>query len=376
MSVGTGIINSMTIDVGSPDPYVRSNSGEMDDPYNPFGRPERTEDKIPRGRYGRPHIWLPDGSAQRYYSRPSSWGKKIDDLTKLSEWQTRTAVSGFLDFGEHSRTLRMEWAATGPEDKERRNQLCDDARHLVNSNDRQGTAYHAMTERHDLGLASSVPGEFEEDMAAYREVMKNFEIVRCASGRPGVEVFVAFDQQDAHGKPVRLAGTFDRLVRHDPCGICQRRNRITDLKTGSVEWGRQVMAVQLGIYAHGMEYIPWPDGSGADRLELPDVCPHIGFIINLRPGTGKVEIHKLDIASGYNYAVGLIPEVGAFRRHKNLMAPWTPVPSMWSLVDRCSTVEEVRALWYQYPGAPWKDNDNALTDYAMAKVQLLTGEAI
>lgn len=354
------------VDEGLPDPYGP--------PGAEWGRPERVEDGLEREpRYGRPRVWVPDGKYQRYYSRPSSWGKKADDTTKLAEWQTRTAVSGFLDFGDQSKTLRMQWAGTGSDDKEKRNELCDKARHLVDESDKRGTAFHAITERHDLGMTVNPPEEYVADLEAYIQIMKHFEIVSMPSGRPGVEVFVAFDHVDVHGKPVRLAGTFDRMLRHDPCFICGRRNRIGDLKTGSIQWGKQTMAVQLGVYANAKEYIPWPDGKGADRFDLPDVCPHKGFIINVRPESGEAEIHWLDIAWGFNQAVTLIPEINDFRRHKNVMLPWTPVPSMWRLVDECTTTDQLRALWTRYPGAPWDANDGALTKYAMKKAEELTG---
>src|SRR5579885_1826086 len=94
-------------------------------------RPPRVEDRIPRHTNkndGRPKIWLPDGKSARYYSRPSSWGKKVEDTTSLSKWERRESIDGILSFGPQSETLQLEWSATGDEDRDKRNEIADRAK--------------------------------------------------------------------------------------------------------------------------------------------------------------------------------------------------------------------------------------------------------
>lgn len=356
------------------------------DPYekpNPHGRPERPEDLLERHvNDGRPRVWLPDGSAQWYYSRPSSWGKKGEDTTNLSKWNTRTSVAGFLDYGTMSRTLRLEWAGTDPADKDRRNELCEQAKNLGDESARVGTALHAITERHDLGMSVPTSTDFADDLQAWVDATKHFEIVEMPSGRPGVEVFVALDYRipDDEVPPgtrefkrwVRLAGTFDRLWRYKPCPVCGRRNYIGDLKSGKVEFGQQSIAVQEGVYANAKEYIPTADG--AMRNDMPEVCPHRGVVVNLPAGSGRAQVIWFDIAKGYDWAVRLIPQIIRFRNTKNISVPFTPTPDLWALVERAETPEEVRALWMQYPGVPdWTERDSALTKFAGERIVALGG---
>jgi hypothetical protein len=351
---------------GLPDPY---------DAPNPYGRPPRIEDAIerhPNPKDGRPRVWLPDNSGQWYYSRPSSWGKKAEDTKNLSAWYTRLVVEGFLS--ERGRTLRLEWAGTDPADKDRRNRLCDDAKDIGDESARVGTALHALTERHDLGLPVSPPDEFKPDLEAWKRITDVFEIVTMPSGRPAVEVFVALDYDHPERRyPIRLAGTFDRLWRYKPCPQCGCRNYVGDLKSGKVEFGKQTIAVQEGIYANAQEYIPLADGTGAVRHPLPDVCRHRGVVINLPAGTGRAEAIWFDIAWGYDMAVNLIPQIVAYRNQKNVALPFVPSPDVWAEIEKATHPDEVRDLWRRFPGEHWTENDNALTKFAGERIVALGG---
>jgi hypothetical protein len=382
MSVASEILDHMTTTQPLADPYGPSNGfpRTLTDPYdapNPFGRPPRVEDQIerhPNPQDGRPRVWLPDNSGQWYYSRPSSWGKKGEDTKNLSAWTTRKTVEGFLEHDPASKTLRLEWSGTDPADRERRNKMCEQAKGLADDSARVGSALHALTERHDLGLATHPPEEYAADLEAWKQATRHFEIVTMPSGRPAVEVFVALDYDHPQRKyPIRLAGTFDRLWRYKPCPICGCRNYIGDLKSGKVEFGKQTIAVQEGVYANGQEYIPLADGTGAVRHPLPDVCRHRGIVLNLPAGSGQAEVIWVDVARGYNWAVNLIPEIVAYRNSKNVMTPFVPSPDVWAELERAETPDRVRELWVLYPGPHWTENNNALTKAAGERIVALGG---
>ena len=353
-----------------------------------FNRPERIEDTVPRhGSNGTPKVWWPDNSRQSFYGRPSGWGKKGENTSNLERWKVRTTVSGYLDFGDQSKALRAERAALGPEDKAQHNALNEKALRLANVQDRLGTAVHALTERHDLGQ-STVPGEYAPDLEAWKQITRHFKIVTMPSGRPGVEVFVALDYDitdPATGqvainpddglpfRTVRLAGTFDRLVRYRPCSICGCRNYILDLKTGKIVFGQQTIAVQLGIYSGSKEYIPFADGG--ERHDLPDVCLHRGIVINLPAGTGVAQAVWVNIAWGYSKAVELIPRITSYQYKKDLILDFTPAPDVWLAVENASTPQEVRQLHAQYPGPHWTENDHALALFASKRINDLGGQS-
>lgn len=352
-------------------------------------RPLRTEDLIPRhAGNGQPKLWLPDGSKMAYYGRPSGWGKPADNTDRLGMWETRMTLSAFLDYGSQSRTFRAERMALGPpqENKDGHNALNERALNFVADQDRVGTALHKITERHDLNLPLILDEEFQEDLVEWVRLTRYMEIVELPTGAPGIECFVAMDVErrwpngevvtDASGDPlmVRLAGTFDRLFRYTPCEICGRANYIADLKSGKetgLEWSERVNGIQLGSYRNSKLYVPHSDGCGADRYDLPDVCPHRGIIISLPAGSGSGSMHWIDIARGYERAICLIPQIKAHQSEHNWMREFVPVPNIWAEIDKCASSLAVRDLWNQYPGQHWADNGGALTIYASNKVKEL-----
>lgn len=352
---------------------------DRDDP----DRPLRTEDLIPRhGSHGTPKIWLPDNSKMEYYARPSGWGKPADDESMINEWYTSKVVEGLLDVGEQSRTLRGERSMLGPraDDKEGHKKLHQRAKNLVFSADREGTLKHKMTEKYDLGIPFAPVEEYDYVIDDWVRLTRFMPNVAMASGRPGVECFVTMDKQrlDQHGEPmfdkdeqpimVRSAGTFDRLKRHTPCPLCGKSNRIVDLKTSSVKsfpFAQRKSGIQLGQYGNGKEYVPWADGTGADRYDLPDVCLHTGILV-LIPPDAPGSIHYVDIARGFFRAVSLIPLIRDHQKENDWMQEFTPVPNVWLEIDRAQSEQEVQALWRKHPDADWK---GGLTEYASARIR-------
>lgn len=360
------------------------NPADREDP----DRPLRTEDLIPRhGSHDTPKIWLPDGSGMEYYGRPSSHGSCADNEELITEWRISKVVEGLLDTGEQGKTLRGERSMLGPRDENKgaHKALHEKAKNLVFSADREGTLKHKMTEKYDLGLPFVPVEEYEYVVDEWVRLTRYMPIVPLASGKPGVECFVAMDAQrldqdgepmfDRDGEPImiRSAGTFDRLMQHVPCPICGCRNRIVDLKTSSVRsfpYAQRKSGIQLGIYANAKEYNPWPDGLGADRFDLPDVCKHTGILVSIPPDAPG-SLHYVDIARGFFRAVSLIPWIKEHQKEQDWLVEFTPVPNVWVEIDRAATVSEVQALWRKHPDAPWKENDNALTNYASARIAAL-----
>lgn len=360
---------------------------EREDP----DRPLRTEDLIPRhGGNKRPKIWLPDGSKMEYYGRPSGWGQDADNGDRLKAWEVRITVSGYLDYGEQSKSLRLQRSVLPPpgEDKGRHDALNARAKRLAFWADENGSAVHKMSEKYDLGIPFNCIPEYEGDLEEWVRMTRFMQIVDLPTGQPGVECFVVLDAprldeygqivRDERGDPVmvRLAGTFDRLLRYIPCTICGRSNYIADLKTSAptgLQFAQRKSGIQLGTYSRSKLYVPWSDGRGADRYTMPDVCQHRGILISLPAGTGKGSMHWIDIARGYERAVRLIPQIKDHQSENDWMVEFTPVPDMRMQIDSAQSHAEVQALWRQYPGPHWTENDGALTIYASNRIAVLNG---
>lgn len=351
-------------------------------------RPVRTEDLIPRhGSHGTPKIWIPDGSRMEYYGRPSGWGQDADNSDRLKAWEVRTTVEGYLDTGAQGRSLRLQRSQLPPpsEAKGQHDAMNDRAKRLVFTADVEGSAKHSMTEKYDLGIPFNVVDEYDYVLEQWVRLTKYMIIVDLPNGAPGIECFVAMDKQrlDQYGEPmfypdgspimVRLAGTFDRLMRYTPCPVCGCSNYIVDLKTSGVngfEYAQRKSGIQLGIYSRAELYVPWPDGKGADRFPMPDVCQHRGILVWI-PEDAPGSVHWINIARGFFRAVELIPRIKEHQKESDWMVEFTPVPNIWAEIDRAVTHLEVQALWHQYPGEHWKENDGALAIYAAARVAII-----
>jgi hypothetical protein len=91
---------------------------------------------------------------------------------------------------------------------------------------------------------------------------------------------------------------------------------ISDLKTGSISYPNKI-AMQLAVYAHGLPYDP----ATATRGTWGDVNQEKGIIVHLPAGSGKCELHFVDIKQGWK-GIELAMKVRTFRdSKKSLVTP-------------------------------------------------------
>jgi hypothetical protein len=341
---------------------------ELYDPYaqpeDPYGRPERTEDKVPRDNTPskNPRI-LPLGMAMpttakardaalRSYLRPSSAGDPLENRFMIERWKRRMVAKGMA----MSKTLPLEMAALDEEDKRNQDWIADQAMKLAGAEEksRRGTATHAITERYDKGMPPKfIPEGFENDLPAWIEKTKDFEIL-------DIECFVVNDIY-------RYAGTFDRLVYYwEPCPLCGKHNRILDLKTGQSEMGKQGMAVQLAIYAHSAYYDP---ATGA-RTPLPDVCLCRGIIVRLVQGSGVATLRWVNIAQAWDEAMPLLERLKSYQQHTNWVADFETRPDFSYEINRANSREELTKVWQKYSALGlWLPQHTKLSE---SRLQFLT----
>ena len=105
------------------------------------GTPEKPDF---RRANGAPMIIDRDGKNQRY-SRPSGWGKTLDDENALVSWKINTASRGVA----MDKALQAEWIAVSDDDKPQKKKLQEKAIQAGRGNQASdtGTALHAMSER-------------------------------------------------------------------------------------------------------------------------------------------------------------------------------------------------------------------------------------
>ena len=127
---------------------------------------QEEEGKIPRDRWNRPMIWLPDMSRRVAYARASSYGGQLEDKSALEKWGKRQMLRGAaIDPSIIDRvpqgTARQRGGELTYQDKKTLDRLVEQADEAVGSQDKAslGTAIHYGTEVVDLGgsLADLTP---------------------------------------------------------------------------------------------------------------------------------------------------------------------------------------------------------------------------
>ena len=252
------------------------------------------EVEITRDRYGRPMVVPPKGGKAVPYTRTTTVAGSLDDGTALVAWKLRMAAAGL--------TLRPDLllaASANRENKLEMDKLVEDAMVAAGATAQAniGTALHTLTEKHDRGEDLGViPEEYVADIQAYADATKKFKNVF-------IEQFCVLDKY-------KIAGTPDRIVEYNG------ELYISDLKTGSISYPNKI-AMQLAVYAHGLPYDP----ATATRGSWGGVNQEKGIIVHLPAGSGKCELHFVDIAQGWK-GIELAMKVRTFRdTKKSLVTP-------------------------------------------------------
>jgi len=256
---------------------------------------------------GAPMVIDKDGKNQRL-SRPSGWGKTLDDENALVNWKIDTASKGVA--GDSS--LQAEWVAVKDDDKPTKARLREKAIQAGRGNQASdiGTALHAMSERwedkDDPGFSPSQP--FLGMLNAYTAEMDRIGIT---SERMEYTVV---------NMEYRAAGTCDRLYRLTRDLVAPNGNIIPagelligDLKTGkSLDFSLPGYHVQMALYALGEFY----DVEADCFMPTPEINVDWGLLVWM-PASGEsagtCEILWCDLQVG-NYGAYLVNEIKDWRR--------------------------------------------------------------
>jgi hypothetical protein len=282
-----------------------------------------TPTEIPRDRYGRPLVVPPDGGPRVPYRRTTTFAAALEDTYALQLWKQRQTAIGM---GQRP-DLVLAAAATDPDDKDRLDEIVEKATEhaLASASATTGTSLHTLTERLDRGQKLGVvPEPYGADVKAYEKATAGIEWT-------GIETFRVLDGW-------RVAGTADRIGRINGTLV------VADIKTGSVEFPHK-MAMQLACYARSLPYDVATDIRGPAQ---PGLNLNYGIIIHLPAGEGRCQLHRIDIAKGFDACL-LAKKVWDWRAVKRLLEPIDETTSITpTLVDLARTaagIEELRALW-------------------------------
>ena len=244
------------------------------------GAPPEVPEQVPRDRWGRPKITMPDGSVVAY-DRASTFAKVLDDGYELTRWSRRQVAAGMA-----RRPDLVALAAADAADDRALDDVCKQAMAAVASSAaaNTGTALHRFAELADTGHdISHAPAALRADLDAYATLAALHGLRTLAA-----ELFVVVDG-------LGVAGTLDRLY------AIGGKVFVGDLKTGrhAVRYPHAA-AVQVACYAHGQPYAH-PGRRGAPLADL-GVDLSTGLLVHVPAGTGTAALYTLDLAAGWEAA--------------------------------------------------------------------------
>lgn len=299
-------------DVAAP---VREAGGDNEVPRDSSGRPkikvwcDRCEDillsdfvaltgKVVSPKTGKP-IQCPKcngaGKVERSYTRTTTYIDVLDDKTNLQAWGERMVLIGVArDPKLLDDVLALDESREEKESKDALNRKAKVAKLKAGAEEKadKGTALHGLSELVDQGLPLPRGISFGDviDMDAYRRSTEGFRIVH-------MEKLVVHDELRIGGTPDRVSRWVDErpLIAPDGVEIKPDEYLITDLKTGTVEYGALKMAMQLAIYSRSELYDP----KTGERTPLGNVNQKWGVIMNVPAGSGEATLYWADLELGW-----------------------------------------------------------------------------
>ncbi len=257
-----------------------------------------------RDRWGRYMIAPSAGGKAVGHTRVTTFAKSIADTHNLTEWAKRNVALGMAQRPD----LVALAHGLSHDDKVAMRDVVASAEEASGAHERRnlGTAIHRMCERVDAKelAVDQVPDAQRADVAAYR----------AAIAAADIEIIPELIERVCVIDAYTLAGTFDRIVRHNGALV------VADIKTGkSISYSAGEIAIQLASYANADHLY---DTASEERSAMPEVDRTRGLIIHLPAGEARCELHLVDLTAGWE-ACRLAADVRRWRGRKNLLTPLT-----------------------------------------------------
>lgn len=259
----------------------------------------------------------------RPWTRATTVANTLADRFGLEKWAKRTVLLGIAARPD----LYALAASCTPDDKEQLNGIAKDAEEAgkARSGANLGTALHTWTERLDRGEEIDVPKPWRDDIDAYYQTLVDNR----------VKIHPEYIERVVVHREWEIAGTFDRIVNIDGT------NYIADVKTGSIDYGVNEIAVQLAIYANATHLwvhpgseenikrdrwtrylLPDPEDAPGEYEAMPEVDRDRALIIHLPVEQARCELVWVDIRAGYE-ATRQALWVREWRKRKDLSEPYS-----------------------------------------------------
>lgn len=281
------------------------------------------------------------------YTRVTTWISCLEDTYSLGQHQERGVVVGMAARRSLcERANNVDLAGDEAAVKAALNAIAAEARAAAGWNEKAdlGTAFHGLAQIWDAGFEGArrpydnLSPEFADMIWAYDEATKGNEYAHIEAG-------MVNDEFRTYGTPDRLRVLSGRertnLWHENPANqpnAAIPTLRVTDIKTGRIDYGWQKMELQLACYALSALYDP----DTGIRTEL-DIDQEYAEIVHVPYGLGECTVHLVPIGEAVRVLRTLVPAVRAWRARK---PSWVPqeAPALTSGVAAAWPTEAPEAL--------------------------------
>ena len=255
-----------------------------------------TTGEAPKDRWGRYLITTRSGK-QTSFPRVTTIAKCLDDEGALTAWKGRMTATGLVQ-----RNDLLVAASAALEDRNALDRIVQQAIEAAGASSKAniGTALHSLTQALDLGQKPAILPGLQTDVDAYLKGMTQHGVIIDPRF---VEVLLVNEKYE-------YAGTADRIARFNT----RKKKQVFDLKTGSIDYAMNAIAVQMAMYANAEYIYNWQT---QEHIPMPDIDKTRGVILHLPAGKGELALYEVDLVAGWE-AAQMAMDVRAWRKRKDL----------------------------------------------------------
>lgn len=255
-----------------------------------------TTGEAPKDRWGRYLITTRSGK-QTSFPRVTTIAKCLDDEGALTAWKGRMTATGLVQ-----RNDLLVAASAALEDRTALDRIVQQAIEAAGASSKAniGTALHSLTQALDLGHKPAILPGLQGDVDAYLKGITQHGVIIDPRF---VEVLLVNEKYE-------YAGTADRIARFNT----RKKKQVFDLKTGSIDYAMNAIAVQMAMYANAEYIYNWQT---QEHIPMPDIDKTRGVILHLPAGKGELALYEVDLVAGWE-AAQMAMDVRAWRKRKDL----------------------------------------------------------
>jgi hypothetical protein len=255
-----------------------------------------TTGEAPKDRWGRYLITTRSGK-QTSFPRVTTIAKCLDDEGALTAWKGRMTATGLVQ-----RNDLLVAASAALEDRTALDRIVQQAIEAAGASSKAniGTALHSLTQALDLGQKPAILPGLQTDVDAYLKGITQH----------GVIIDPRFVEVLLVNEKFEYAGTADRIARFNT----RKKKQVFDLKTGSIDYAMNAIAVQMAMYANAEYIYNWQT---QEHIPMPDIDKTRGVILHLPAGKGELALYEVDLVAGWE-AAQMAMDVRAWRKRKDL----------------------------------------------------------